>query len=418
MKLSIPRPARGPVRVASGVALIGAMALAGCGPVGSASSSGSSGTPPSGAPMAATSAAPSASPVVSNDLVPGFQVLSMTFVSAQQGFALGTVGCGSTRCVALLGTSDGGGVWRRLTAPTTTPAGPAGANSTARTCPSSQPCVSQVRFATPLIGYAYGPSLLVTSDGGGRWSRATGADVSSLEAANGTVARVASSAPGCSGMRSQIGDATVGGGTWQALPAPAIGTICPPVLYRQGNRLVLAGYGNPAGGVRATAQIARSSDGGKTWASGPDKCGGASGYASGVALAPPDVLVLMCQAQKAASNGTFGPAWVRVSVNGGATFGPDRQVVSGPAAPPGTLLQYQLAAASDGRLLVVETGSSGSRALLTENGGQTWSPALSLAPGPDVVLVGYQNPLTARIAQGDKVWTTSNGGQTWTHDRF
>ena len=126
MKLSIPRPASGPVRVASGVALIGAMALAGCGPIGSASSSGSPGTPSSGAPVAATSAAPSASPVVSNDMVPGFQVLSMTFVSAQQGFALGTVGCGSSRCVALLGTSDGGGIWRRLTAPTTTLACPAG----------------------------------------------------------------------------------------------------------------------------------------------------------------------------------------------------------------------------------------------------------------------------------------------------
>jgi len=415
MKHSIPRLVRWPVLAASGVALMAAIALAGCGP---SSPAASSGTAPSSAAAAATAAAPSATPAASNDLVPGFQVLSMTFVSAQQGFALGTVGCGSSRCVALLGTSDGGGIWRRLTAPTTTPAGPGGANSIARTCASSQPCVSQVRFATPLTGYAYGPSLLVTTDGGGRWSRMTGADVTSLEAANGTVVRVASSAPGCSGVRAQIGDATVGSGSWQPLPAPAVGTICPPVLYRQGNRLVLAGYGNPAGGVRATAQIARSSDGGKTWSSGPDKCGGPSGYASGVALAPPDVLVLMCQDQAPASNGTHGSAWVRVSVNGGATFGPDRQVVSGPAAPPGEIGQYQLAAASDGRLLVVETGSSGSRAVLTENGGRTWSPALSMAPGPEVVLVGYQDPLTARIAQGDKVWTTSDGGQTWTKNRF
>jgi hypothetical protein len=278
--------------------------------------------------------------------------------------------------------------------------------------------VSQVRFATPLIGYAYGPSLLVTTDGGGRWSPMAGANISSLEAANGTVARVATSTAGCSGERAQVDDATVGSGSWQALPAPRVGFICPPVLYRQGNRLVLAGYGNPAGGVRATAQIARSSNGGKTWASGPDKCGGASGYASAVALAPPDVLVLMCQDQAPASNGTYGPAWVRVSVNGGATFGPARQVVSGPAAPPGTILHYQVTAASDSRLLVVETGRSGSRAVLTENGGQTWSPALSMPPGPDVLLVGYQNPLTARIAQGDKVWTTSNGGETWTKDRF
>jgi hypothetical protein len=219
--------------------------------------------------------------------------------------------------------------------------------------------VQQVRFATPLTGYAYDPSLLVTTDGGLRWHRLRGAYVSSLETAGGTVVRVASAGTGCSGMRYQVDAAAVGSTAWRALPAPPILQICPPVLYRQGERLVLAGYGNPAGGVRATAQIARSADGGQAWASGPDHCGGTDGYASTVALAPPDVLVLLCQHQMPGATGAFGPAWVRVSANGGASFGPGQIVPSRPAAAPGTILRYQLAAASAGRLLVVETSQVG-----------------------------------------------------------
>jgi photosystem II stability/assembly factor-like uncharacterized protein len=336
----------------------------------------------------------------------------MSFVSDLRGFALGTVRCRAGRCIALLGTSDGGSSWRQLTAPTRA------AGGVYSTCPSGQPCVQQVRFATPLIGYAYDPSLLVTMDGGMHWRRLRGAYVSSLETAGGTVARVASAGTGCSGMRYQVDTAPVGSTAWRALPAPPIAEICPPVLYRQGERLILAGYGNPAGGVRATAQIARSADGGQTWASGPDHCGGTDGYASGIALAPPDVLVLLCQHQMPGASGAFGPAWVRVSADGGASFGPDQTVPSRLAAPAGTITRYQLAAASAGRLLVVETGQQGSSVLLTGNGGQNWSTSLSpTAPGP-VVLIGYQDPVTARIAQADTVWTTTDGGRTWIADRF
>jgi photosystem II stability/assembly factor-like uncharacterized protein len=339
-------------------------------------------------------------------------VLSMSFVSDLRGWALGTVRCGTGRCVALLGTTDGGRSWQSLTAPTRA------AGAVYSTCPAGPPCVQQIRFATAEIGYAYSPSLLVTTDGGEHWQPVSGPYVTSLETADGTVDRVASDGMGCSGMRYQVDSAPVGTTTWQTLPAPEMEMICPPVLYRQGNRLVLADYGNPAGGVRATAQIARSSDGGRTWISGPDSCGGRDGYASGVALAPPDVLVLICQHQMPGPTGAFGPGWVRVSVNGGATFGPDRVVPTRLSATAGVVFRYQLAAASNGRLLIVETGQHGSSVLLTENGGRTWSTPLALSSASSVVLVGYQDPLTARIAQSGTVWTTTDGGQTWRADRF
>ena len=368
----------------------------------------SAGPAPDGTASAAGSPAGRVSPA-------GFRVLSMSFVSDQQGWALGTVPCGTGRCLSLLGTADGGAAWHQLAAPTREP------GSVYSTCPNGSPCVQQVRFATPLIGYAYDPSLFLTTDGGRTWSAQPGADTSSLETADGTVDRVESGAVGCAGQPYKFLTAPAGGLQWLAAPAPEIATICPPVLYRQGQRLILAGYGNPAGGVRATAQLGRSADGGQSWVTGLDNCGGSDGYASGVALAPPDVLVLLCEHQAPEASGAFGPAWVRVSVNGGASFGPDETIPPLVTPQPGELYGYQLVAASAGRLLVTETDLSGrlpGRVLLTGTGGQSWTATLSLPAGLPVLLVGYEDPDTGRIAQGGTVWTTRDGGASWVADSF
>jgi photosystem II stability/assembly factor-like uncharacterized protein len=403
---------RGPALAA---AVIAALALAAC---GSAAAPGGQQTPQGGSSAASSSPAsnPATSPASSSPIrqeLVGFRVLSMTFVSDQQGWALGTVRCGTARCLALVGSTDGGSSWQELTAPAMHAGGVYSTRS------AGVRCVQQIRFATPQIGYAYGPSLLTTTDGGSTWQQLSGTNVSSLEAAGGTVVRVVSNSTGCSGTRYKVQSAAVGSASWHTLDAQPFTQICPPVLYRQGARLVLAAYGNPAGGVRATAQIGRSSNGGASWTSGPDQCGGKSGYASGVALAPPDVLVLLCQDQAPGPGNVYPPAWVRVSTDGGATYGPDQTV---PSAVPGTYRQYQFAEASSGRVLLVETGQHGSQVLLSQDGGASWSSTLSLTAGLNsaakVILVGYQDPLTCRIASGNNVWTTVNGGSSWQTQRF
>ncbi len=335
----------------------------------------------------------------------------MTFVSDDAGFALGSTGCGTGRCAALLGTIDGGRHWRRLTAPTRTLGG------VYSTCQHGRPCVQEVRFATPLIGYAFSPALLMTTDGGLHWRLLKATGVTSLEAAGGTVVRVASGYEGCAGGPYQVESAADGSNSWPALPAPPIEMICPPVLYRQGSRIVLAGYGNAAGGVRATARIDRSADGGRTWATGPDRCGGKDGYAATLALAPPSTLVLLCKHQMPRHDGSYGPAWIRISTDDGSSFGADEHLPSLPV-PKGTVTSYQLAAASPARLLVVEAGTNGSRLLRSGNGGRTWTTSLQFHGGGTVLLVGFEDPQTARVAQGDTVWTTRDGGQTWQADHF
>ncbi len=194
--------------------------------------------------------------------------------------------------------------------------------------------------------------------------------------------------------------------------------ICPPQLYRQGDRLVLAGYGNPAGGVRASAGIAGSGDDGVTWARLTDQCSGKAGYAARVTIAPPDVLVLLCRSQLPSPSGDFGAPWVRVSQDGGVSFGPDRPVVAAGSLPTRQYQALQVAAASGSRLLVVASGQGGNRAYVSQDGGRTWSTKLSTSGTDPVILVGFEDPLTARIAQGDRSWTTRDGGQHWTVSTF
>jgi hypothetical protein len=404
----------------AGVAAAAVAGLAACGPVHPA---GSAAGAPAGTTAPATTAAATSAPAATPPAAAGaptsagFQVLSMSFVSDQQGFALGSVGCGASRCGALLGTTNGGATWTPLTAPARTVPGQYGF------CTSGTPCDGQIRFATPLIGYAYDQSLLMTTDGGRTW-RSQGQDVSSLEAADGTVVRVADS-PGCSGAPGQVQVAPVGTTTWRPLPAPLVVRQCPAVLYRQGERLVLAAYGNPAGGVVATATLARSADGGQAWtAAASDSCSSPTGpdhdgYATAVALGQPDVLVQLCQHQLPGADGTYAPGWIRVSVNGGTSYGPVEAVplLAQGEGTPGD----QLAAAGAIRMLMVEhvdgDGEDGSQVLLTVNGGVSWSTVLRLPAGAPVVLVGFEDPLTARVAQGDVVWTTRNGGRTWVSGR-
>ena len=380
----------------SAALVIGTLALAGC---GAATASASEARPASSSSSGISSSS-------------SFVIQSMTFVSDQQGFALGTVKCGSRRCEALLGTTSGGTSWTSLTAPVKNPGGPY------HTCPSGQPCVSQVRFATPKIGYAFDPSLYRTSDGGQHWTRVAAPTVSSLETADGSTVRIAYPGQGCSGAPYQVQKSALGSSAWHNLVAPPIEMICPPVLYRQHERLVLVGYGNPAGGVRATAEIDRSADGGTKWSHGPDKCGGKDGYASAVAIGAPDALVELCSHQLSNKSGGYGLSWVRVSANDGATFGPDRTIPLPSGLPKNQFYRYQIAAASPSRLIVVISGQHSSRVLTSANGGRTWSVTLTPPGSASVLLVGFEDSVTARVAQSDTVWTTRDGGQHWTASGF
>jgi photosystem II stability/assembly factor-like uncharacterized protein len=89
--------------------------------------------------------------------VDGFLAQSVSFVTADDAFVLGVVGCSSGACLAVRHTSDGGRTWSPVPAPPT---------ALATTGTSG---VLDLHFADALDGWAYGPVLWATHDGGVEW---------------------------------------------------------------------------------------------------------------------------------------------------------------------------------------------------------------------------------------------------------
>jgi hypothetical protein len=98
---------------------------------------------------ASTGRAPVGGPVPA-----GFGPQSFTAISELTWWLLGTAPCSSPPCTSIVRTSDGGRAFVGIPAPRPVQPGDR---------------VSQLRFADPRDGFAYGPGLWVTHDGGAGW---------------------------------------------------------------------------------------------------------------------------------------------------------------------------------------------------------------------------------------------------------
>jgi hypothetical protein len=174
-----------PVTAAMLVALV---ALAGCGSAkpGSVQSPTSPPTPVTASPSATAATGPPTSAPPSGQAAGPIDVQDVSFVSADQGWALG-IG-------ELVTTTDGGASWTRLPDP------PAGAE--------------HIRFASPQVGYAWtaAGSLWITTDGAASWQPGGLTQVLSLETAAGWVWSLAGPQP-----YPDIWRAPVGSTTWTKL---------------------------------------------------------------------------------------------------------------------------------------------------------------------------------------------------------
>jgi photosystem II stability/assembly factor-like uncharacterized protein len=111
----------------------------------------------SGSPAGTTSPPATAAPATPAPTpIAGFEAASVTFISSQDGWALGTVG-GS---LAVARTQDGGTAWTSVTPPPT--AFYTGPGSTG---------VDGIRFANQEDGWAYGYDLYATQNGGASWTQ-------------------------------------------------------------------------------------------------------------------------------------------------------------------------------------------------------------------------------------------------------
>lgn len=343
----------------------------------------------------------------------GFQAVDLTWISADQGWALGVdPGCNGQRCATVLETTDGGTQWVTVTDlhACLLEAAPVG-------CPAGTTQVSSIRFANPDVGYAFsadGGPALATDNGGLTWSLVPGRDVSAIKVSSGTAVRASYSKGGCPGPCDwSIDQAAVGSSQWRTiLTPPADVNHDRVVLLHQGPEYLYAAFlGAPQTGAGTeAAQLFVSSDAGASWTELPDPCAVLHPglVAAMLASAPGGVLAALC-----APRSGSGAQFVTISTDSGAHFGALLRL------PAGAGRYTELAIASPE---AVFAAASGRQLVGTINGGRTWRVLArggTSAAAPLPIFLGFESPTVGRwVASGAVLWSTADGGGTWHPQRF
>jgi hypothetical protein len=352
-------------------------------------------------------------------LPPNFQPYSVTWDSLTNGWIIGPAGtpghCANANpdiCTSVARTSDGGQTWHGLPAPDAgAPDGPAG--------------VSGIRFLDGTNGWAFGPELWDTHDGGKTWAKVPtgGQRVTDLETAGNRAYALFAQ---CDGTNSnsfadsctsytlmtttadsdqwvQAGAATSGLTGSAATTAAAAGSSGMIALYGTTGYLVAPDgtlYSGPAGGTWRKA-------GTMPCPPGTPQANGLPGQAL-IALIGPNKVATFC----AGGTPAAAPA-VYTSTDSGATWTP---VAAGWTAAAGHGTPTSLAATSSGALVL----ATGQGIYLLPAGAGQWQA--SSATGAQAPPGGFSYVGMTSTKQGvalpastslHEIWMTTNGGQTW-----
>jgi photosystem II stability/assembly factor-like uncharacterized protein len=368
----------------------------------------------------------SLSPGGSGNPVPrNFQPTSVTFVGPGTGAVIGQAGtpghCATVYCTSLAGTFDYGSTWYGVSAPL---AGP----------PRGSSGVSQLRFLNARDGWAFGPALFGTHDGGAHWSRepTSGMRVTDLETAGDRAFAIFASctgtganyAAGCTSFA--LYSSPAGSNDWQPVPVPA-GSMQPPgtAAGPPGSAsLVLTGGAGGTGYLLAPSGELLSgplTGAGWTVASPPVarqhiRClpgaPGASGQSSGTLLAADSRLVVLVCTAVVSRSGDQQAKLVVESADGGAHWTP---VATAPAAG----IAASLAIQAQDKLVVLATDAGIYR---SADGGRTWqlaqpSPGAAAPAERGFSFVGMTSPVQGVALPADpglhEVFITRDGGRTW-----
>jgi hypothetical protein len=329
---------------------------------------------------AAATAGPPGGPVPA-----GFEPASVTFISAADGWVLGTTrSCAHAPCTAILRTSDGGRSWKSIPAPRLKLADGGGSAGLLR-----------LRFASPADGFAYGSQLWVTRNGGASWRRVPQVPgyITDLETSAGRVY-----------LAAQQGSAV------RFYSSPAYKSAFRPVAglprsdYAQLGTITLhgrAGWVITGGRIYATAT-------GSSWTRLSFRCPRDYGVASVGAYSARTVSVL-CSGEPGLGS---TPKVVYVSADGGTRF---TRAGTPPAGGDAGLL-----AEPTPQHLFIATASGATWTYVSTDGGRRWRDgALSLDDGG----LGWNDfgftTATRGVAVegtpslGSKLWLTRDGGHRW-----
>jgi photosystem II stability/assembly factor-like uncharacterized protein len=360
---------------------------------------------PSTSPPASTGATTPGGPVPDN-----FAPTSVTFVSLSTAFVIGQAGtpgqCADRNpyiCTSIAETANAGQTWRGLPAP------PTGA-------PDGSTGVSQIRFIDPSTGWAFGPELWVTHDGGHSWTQVDthGLRVTGLETAGGEAYAVFAR---CSGTGAAFAasckhvwlySAPVDSTDWTPMTSGLgwnNGYVSAKVVLGQAQGAAPQGYFYEPDGMVATGPVTAGSNWQVTGQS-PAPCQplGAQhdGQPAGGQLAATGNggLALACPGLTGSSQET-----VYTSADGGQSW---QQQATFTVSGSATSL-----ADGSGVLMLATTGG----VYTSSDGGQNWQETLHTAAG-GFSYVGQTSPTQAVAVPADPgsyhaVWMTTDGGQTW-----
>ena len=350
-----------------------------------------------------TSTTYQAVPSTSTTTPTSFEPLGSSFINPEQGWVLGSAGCGS--CISLQATQDGGMTWTALPAPEVPVSGYSQAPN----------AVNDIYFADRFNGFLFQPGLEMTHDGGETWTSAILPPVMEVTGGGRYLYALAESVGPDS---ASLWRTTVGSNVWAPLSLPSEHVPFAGVqLSVEGDTLLFLQKGQ-LGPVRTSSQVGTlwtSTDAASHWVQRSVPCAPDDGGAAVVSIAHgnPDAWLVDCfdneqssQAQETQhhlyGSANAGRNWVRLA---------DPSTTGDPA-------------------LLADNGS-GHAFLTTEAGGQDWLMAtfdgarswtrlfatVGFTGWADLQFVDASTGFVVGPSNGynntDHVYRTDDGGRTW-----
>jgi hypothetical protein len=367
-------------------------------------------------------AASSAAPVPSSapgPVPPNFQPSSVTFVSTHTGWVIGQAGtpghCATQYCTSVARTGDAGTTWAGVPAPLTGP--PDGATG-----------VGQIRFLNLADGWAFGPELFATHDGGEHWTQldTQGLRVTDLETVGDRAFALFAS---CSGTGPEFAGQCTSFSLYSSLASADDWTPVGPSTSGLTDTGQDGGYGSASIVLTGTTGYllapdgmlyAGPVDGSAPWqavsrvpcAVGPAQPGG---QPSGALLAAASATQLVFACTPPPVPGGAQKKLIFASADGGSSWHLIEPVAVGPAAvAPAAGTATSLAATSAGTVVL---GTNQGIDVLA-GGSTTWQQvALAGAPAGGFSYVGMTTAeqgvaVPADVTAGT-VWFTFDAGQHW-----
>jgi photosystem II stability/assembly factor-like uncharacterized protein len=368
--------------------------------------------PAAASAAAATASTAAASPTTA---VPTwFRASAMTWTSAARGWVLGAKSCGLRHNCAtsqVIGTTDGGSSWHLVGT----------INATIPKLGLGTTGITEIRMATPLVGWAFGPELFRTGDGGKTWKAMTipghGKQILDLAVTPTRVYAIASPCAYQGGLcgKTQLSAwrTNLAGRTWTRMPVRLKINISADVAAVGKTVYVVT---PPIDGPQAS-QFFASTDGGRHFGTRPNPCPAITLH-SLIQAVPysPTKVALLCDGNSGFSKSVKS---VYVSANTGKTH-----------TSAGTMgefgIQAGLAVSSSGNL-AVESWSDGSFIYINDNHGTTWHTAIASGDGGagfnDITYVSNRvawvvGAPASMFADYGKLLVSRDAGRHWTFVKF